>query len=69
VNFECDVLLHFGGKQSPLMVSKYKLSFKNIYTDNPNSLIINMDENMYSYENSDKIEKSEEEKMKLILGR
>lgn len=68
-NFECDVLLHFAGKQSPLMVSKYKLSLKNLYPENPNSLIINMDENIYSYEHSDKIGKSEEEKMKLILGR
>ncbi len=68
-NFECDILLHFGGKQSPLMVSKYKLSLRNIYAPNPNSLIVSMEENLYSYENSDKIDKSEEEKMKLILNR
>ena len=68
-NFECDILLHFGGKQSPLMVSKYKLSLRNIYTDKPNSLMISMEENLYSHENSDKIDKTEQEKMNLILKR
>lgn len=68
-NFECDILLHFGGKQSPLMVSKYKMSLRNIYAENPNSLIVSMEENLYSFENSDKIDKSEQDKLKLILKR
>lgn len=68
-NFECDIMFHFGGRQSPLMVSKYKLSLKNVYVENPNSLIVGMEENLYSYEHSDMIEKSEQEIMNLILKR
>ncbi len=67
-NFECDILLFFAGKQSPLMVSRYKLSIKDINTSNPNPLITNSEENLYSYENSDRIQKTEEEKMKILLG-
>jgi hypothetical protein len=68
-NLEATVIFTFGGKQSPLMLSKYKLSFKTVDHQNPNSIISSMEENLYSYENSERIDKSEEEKMRLILNR
>ncbi|MGN6249358.1 MAG: AlbA family DNA-binding domain-containing protein, partial [Ginsengibacter sp.] len=68
-NSEVTVLFTFGGKQSPLMLSKYTLSFRNVNHSNPNSIISGMEENIYMHENSDKIDKSDEEKLRLILKR
>ena len=70
-NFECTVLFYFGGKQSPLMTSEYKLRIDNtnIYTKDTNTLITSMEENQYAFENSDKIKLSDKEKMKLNFGR
>ncbi len=67
--FEVDILLHFGGKQSPLMVSKYKISLDRIVLEHPNSIIKYYEENLYSYEHSDRLGKTDEEKIKLILER
>jgi hypothetical protein len=68
-NYECEILFSFGGKQSPLMVSKYKLRIIDPYTKDMNSVFILIEENQYSYELSDKITMSEMEKLKFILGR
>jgi hypothetical protein len=68
-NMECRVHFYFGGKQSPLMISEYKLLLKNIPMENANNLIVSMTENQFAYEKSDKIELSDKERMKIILGR
>lgn len=68
-NFECEVMFYFGGKQSPLMISQYKLLLKELNLKNPNTLLTSIEENLYTHENSDKLEITEKEKMKLILGR
>lgn len=67
--FKCDVMFYFGGKQSPLMVSRYKLLLKELNPENLNTLLTSIEENQYTYEKSDKLEITEKEKMKLILGR
>jgi len=69
INYESDLLLYFGGKQSPLMVSKYKLSFKDPYVRDPNSLITHKEENIYIYDVSDNLDASEDEKIKKAMGR
>ena len=68
-NNECNIFFYFGGKHSPLMTSRYKLKINNNFPDDLNNLIISMEENKYSYEESDKLQKTEKEKMKSILGR
>lgn len=68
-NNECRIIFYFGGKKSPLMFSEYKLKIDNIYTDDTNTLFTSIEENVYSYESSDKIETTDAEKMKIILGR
>jgi hypothetical protein len=68
-NHEIEINYFFGGKNSPLKCSMYKLSLKNSYPENPNDLIETMQENIFLFEHSDKIDKTDEEKMKLILNR
>jgi len=65
-NYECQILFFFGGKQSPLMISKYKLRINNIHVKDTNDLIISMEENRYTYETQ---ELPDKERMKLIIGR
>lgn len=68
-NFEITAMLYFGGEKSPLMISEYKISLQNPYLSDTNLFFTSMNENQYLYEKSDKIDKTEEEKMKIILGR
>jgi len=68
-NNECEIFFYFGGKKSPLMISQYKLRIVDIYTKDTNTLFTSIEENIYAYENSDKIEMTNAEKMKMILGR
>lgn len=68
-NYECEVYLYFGGKQSPLMLSKYKLKLKDIRLKNGNQYFISIEENQLSSKASDEMEISHEERMKKILGR
>ena len=66
-NNECEIMLFFGGEKSPLMISEYKLKIETHLIKDLNKLIITMNENKYSFENSDKSELSETDKMKIIL--
>jgi hypothetical protein len=61
-----EILFSFGGKKSPLKVSKYKLKIPSKFSD-PNELIFSMNENRYAYEISDEINQSEQEKMKILI--
>jgi hypothetical protein len=64
---EVRIFLYFGGKKSPLMVSEYSISNREILSRSKQIVII--EENSYMYERSDKLEKSEEERMKILIGR
>lgn len=68
-NSECIVMLYFGGRQSPLKISKYKLNLSHHSQTDPNSYFISLDENKFSHESSDQLEISEADRMKNILGR
>ncbi len=68
-DMECQIFLYFGGKKSPLMISQYKLRIDNIHVQDLNSLFTSIEENLYACENSDRIEKSDVERMKSYLGR
>ena len=61
------ILLYFGGKKSPLMVSEYSISDREILAKSKAITIV--EENAYMYERSDKLDTSEAERMKFILGR
>jgi hypothetical protein len=65
-NNELEIIFYFGGRQSPLMISKYKV---NITTSNMSTSYITMEENVYAYEQSDKLDMSDADRMKIILGR
>lgn len=64
---EVRILLYFGGKKSPLMVSEYRISDREILAKSKDIIIV--EENAYMYERSDKLDTSEAERMKFILGR
>jgi len=68
-NNECEIFFYFGGKKSPLMISQYKLKIVDIYSKDTNTLFTSIEENIYAYENSDKIEMTDAVKMKILLGR
>lgn len=68
-NYECEIMFYFGGRQSPLMISEYKLLLNNLDDKNTNSYFIEINENKYSYEYSDSLSVSEKDTMKEILGR
>jgi hypothetical protein len=68
-NNEFQILFYFGGKKSPLMISKYKLKVNDIYTKDTNSLFTSIEENIYAYEYSDKLVISDRDKLQSILGR
>lgn len=65
------ILVFFGGKTSPLMLSEYLISLKSIplNTNNYNHMIKSLNENQYLYERSDTINLTEKEKLERILGR
>lgn len=71
INEEFSLSFFFGGKASPMMFSEYTISLKSIplKTVNYNSMIVELNENQYLHEFGDKIELSEKEKLKQILGR
>lgn len=64
---EVRILLYFAGKKSPLMVSEYSISNREILAKSKNITIV--EENAYMYERSDKLDTTEAERMKSILGR
>lgn len=66
---EIEFHLYFGGKNSPLMISKYKLLLWNYEPRNLYKSLTYFEENIYSYEHTDNMELSEEEKLKILLGR
>jgi len=70
-NSEFSIWFYFGGKNSPLLLSKYtlKVDFTRPNIQDLNSLIIEKDENRYSFEHSDDLGKTEEERIREILGR
>jgi hypothetical protein len=68
-NNECQIFLYFGGKKSPLMISQYKLAMGNMNATRPNSNFISIEENVYAYEQSDKLGKTDAERMKILLDR
>ena len=61
-----EIYFYFGGKQSPLMVSQYTFQIDPTNVENKNINILKT-ENQYSYEISDKLDLSHEERMKFIL--
>jgi hypothetical protein len=66
-----EILLYFGGKLSPLRFSKYDLQIDlhNLNVKNLNELFIKIEENTYTYDHSTSLGKSDEERIKMILGR
>jgi hypothetical protein len=66
---ECTIMLYFGGRQSPLKISKYKLNLSHYDLRDPNGYFISIEENKFSHEASDEMEISEADRMKKILGR
>jgi hypothetical protein len=70
-NSEFNIWLYFGGKASPLKLSRYKIRM-DFTTPNPqnlNALIVEMEENKPFFEYSDDLGKTEEERIKEILDR
>nr|WP_319997659.1 ATP-binding protein [uncultured Draconibacterium sp.] len=49
-NYECQLILMFGGKKSPMKRSDYKLRINNIYPENINDLVYEIKENRLMYE-------------------
>lgn len=67
-----DLLLSFGGKNSPLKSSDYKLDFGKIDWNNqedPNYLIAEMNENILSSEAQKKLNNTREDTLKTFLKR
>jgi hypothetical protein len=71
IDSECkvDIMFFFGGKNSPLKVSEYTILLNSLTEKDLNKLLIKRDENKYIFENSDKLNISEKDSMKKILGR
>jgi hypothetical protein len=68
-NYIMKILLYFGGKSSPLRISEYTLSFNDFSSSNPNSLIVELNENQYAHEKSDDSELTYKEKLNKLLNR
>ncbi|MFO7853314.1 MAG: AlbA family DNA-binding domain-containing protein [Bacteroidota bacterium] len=67
-----ELLLSFGGKYSPLKSSDYKLNFANIdwnNQDDPNYLIVELNENILLSELQRKLNKTREDTLKSLLKR
>ncbi|NBA86068.1 hypothetical protein GVN16_09865 [Emticicia sp. CRIBPO] len=65
--FEIEFL--FGGKQSPLMVSRYVISFEDFNRNDLNTLLKSISENQYYFEYSESINMSDNERRMAIIGR
>lgn len=70
-NSEFAIWFYFGGEKSPLLLSKYKIrvNFNNLTIANYNDLFISIDENRYSFEHSDDLGLTEEQRISQIIGR
>lgn len=70
-NSEFSIWFYFGGENSPLLLSKYtlKIDFTHPNVQDLNTLISHKDENRYFFEHSDDLGKTEEERIKAIIGR
>ena len=68
VDYKSYLHLMFGGKKSPMKVSEYHLKIDNGNVKNANDLVFHIDENQLMYEKGS-IKGSEEEKLKILLGR
>lgn len=70
-NYELDLYFYFAGEKSPLLVSTYKLQLRADLLDvqDLNKLFTKIDENKYSYEISDTLEKTDAERIKDLTGR
>jgi hypothetical protein len=66
-----EIWFYFGGKNSPLKLSKYtvRLNFNAPAPANLNMLMVNIDENKPFFEHSDALGLTEEERINQILGR
>lgn len=67
--YKVEFNLFFGGKESPLMCSTYEMKMDNMDLANLNNSLLSIDEHKYVYEISDKVELSDAEKIKKIIGR
>ena len=68
---EFHISFYFGGEKSPLLLSKYKLKInpENLIPINLNDYFITIDENRYSFEHSDELGLTEEQRIRGVLGR
>jgi hypothetical protein len=69
LNFECQIMLFFGGKLSPLRVSEYHLLLKDPDLEDTNKYFIKIDENIYQFEYSERLNVTDSDTLKQILGR
>jgi hypothetical protein len=67
INNEGEIILIFGGKYSPLKVSKYKLTLTH-FGRTQNEYLTSIDENKFFFEASDELG-DDEDRMRKILGR
>ncbi len=67
---ELEIWFYFGGENSPLLLSKYKLriNLNNLQAD-ANTFFVELDENRYSFDHSDALGKTEEQRISEIIGR
>lgn len=69
-NNEMELLLGLGGRYSPFRVSDYKLHLRKLNPgENPNNLIVEKKENIFSHEQPESMSASKEDKLKRILNR
>jgi hypothetical protein len=70
-NGEFEIWFYFGGEKSPLLLSRYtlKIDFTNLEPRDLNSFFTKIDENRYSFEHSDELGITEDERIKQLIGR
>lgn len=68
---EIRILFYFAGKKSPLLTCSYKLrpNFNIVSQDDVDDFIIQRKENQYSYEYSDQLDLTEEDRIRQVVGR
>lgn len=69
LNFECQIMLFFGGKLSPLRVSEYHLLLKDPDLEDTNKYFNKIDENIYNFEYAERLNVSDSDSLRQILGR
>jgi hypothetical protein len=69
LDHKCQILLNFGGKLSPLRVSEYVLLLKEPGLVDTNQYFLKIDENVYNFEYSERLNVSDKETLKQIIGR